>query len=56
MTHLKKCPCGKKPKIRYSNIYNEWTVWCPNEYCFTNIVVKNTKQAAIEGWNKREEK
>jgi Lar family restriction alleviation protein len=51
MTELKPCPfCGGKAET-YDYYFNEWYIGCVE--CSCDLGVFDTKEEAIEAWNKR---
>ena len=51
MTELRKCPfCGGKVEM-YNYCFNEWYIGCRE--CSCDLGVFDTKEEAIEAWNKR---
>lgn len=52
---LKPCPwCGKAPTLHYSDITEEWHVYCYHGDCMVSpYVFKLTKAEAIAAWNTR---
>jgi Lar family restriction alleviation protein len=51
MTELRKCPfCGGEAET-YSYYFNEWYIGCRE--CSCDLGVFDTKEEAIEAWNKR---
>ncbi len=53
MAELKPC-CGLKPFIseeNFGDIGHKWWVWCSS--CEEETALYDTKQQAIDAWNKR---